>query len=196
VNARPVRRQAALAALILSAFLLASCGDTLEGMAILRANGLVEDGRVHDAAAIYLRAGVEDWDGVVAYDLANAFQMIGEHGSAEPLFLAAGESGSRTTAASAWFNLGVARLERGMPAEAADAFRKALESVPGDREAARAYESALAAIPDAQSGGTSERAEAGPGSPEGDPESFSLSRRSDRSLYSSGGNADPGTVDH
>lgn len=188
--------KARIALLIACALLPLSCADAFRGMSVLRANRLMEADRIHEAVALYLEAGVDSYRGAVAYDLANAFARMGEFDSAEPLFLAAGQTGSPRAAASAWYNLGVARLERGQAAEAAQAFRSSIEALPGNPDAVMAYERALAAIPESDGGGAAERGSIRGGEGGTRPEAYNLARRNDTEFYTKGAAEGQRAEDH
>jgi tetratricopeptide (TPR) repeat protein len=182
--------------LVLSALALASCSALADGFAILAANRHFEEGRIHDAIAGYHQLGVDSLDGLVAYNLANAFMTLGEFDSAEPLFRKASESASPATAAAAWFNLGTALYARGDFPGAAAAFRHSLESRPSDREASRAYELALNASRAVQSVSDKEQARFQSGKAGGDQAMFGMTMPAPRPFFVPGGGPGSGGVDH
>jgi len=199
VKARPPAAVVALAKLgllTLLASLLASCGGLVRGMSVLEANRLFGDERLHEAVALYLKAGTAGFDGTVAYDLANAFGAMGEHRSAEPLFRAAGASSDPVVAASAWHNLGAALYARSDYEGAAQAFRRSLEVLPGRPETARAYELALEAMRPKTEAGAIERSRFSAGGTGGEQSLFSVSRPGQRPLYLPGAAGSGGGVDH
>lgn len=186
----------AVALLVLSALSLASCSDLADGFSVLAANRQFEEGRVHDAIAEYHQLGVDALDGLVAYNLANAFMALGEFSSAEPLFSMAAESASSSTSAGALFNLGVALYARGDFPGAASAFRSSLEARPSDREASRAYELALNASRAVQSVSDKEQARFQSSKAGGDQSMFGMAMPAPRPFFVPGGGPGASGVDH
>ncbi|TFG82604.1 MAG: tetratricopeptide repeat protein, partial [Spirochaetales bacterium] len=167
-----------------------------DGLAVLAANRDFEAGRYHEAVAAYMEAGLDSFDGVTSYDLANAFMEMGEFTSAEPLFQAAKDSPEARVVASAWHNLGAALFDLDRFEEAAQAFRSSLEVLPGRLETIRAYELSLEAVKPTLSGGAVERSRAIIGGTGGEASFFSLSRKADRATFVSGSVTAYRGVDH
>lgn len=192
------RRNYRLASVILLLVVLAatSCSALGDGFAILATNRDYEEGRIHDAIAGYHQLGVDSLDGLVAYNLANAFMALGEYNSAEPLFKRAAESESSATVAAAWFNLGTALYARGDFPGAAAAFRSSLEARPSDREASRAYELALNASRAVQSVSDKEQARFQSSKAGGDQAMFGMTMPAPRPFFVPGGGPGSGGVDH
>jgi tetratricopeptide (TPR) repeat protein len=178
------------------AFTLASCSDLADGLSVLASNRQFEEGRVHDAIAGYHQLGIDSYDGLVAYNLANAFMALGEFASAEPLFSMASESSSSGIAAGASFNLGVALYARGDFPGAASAFRRSLEVNPSDREVSRAYELALNASRAVQSVSDKEQARFQTSKAGGDQSMFGMAMPAPRPFFVPGGGPGAGGVDH
>ncbi|MBN1519914.1 MAG: tetratricopeptide repeat protein [Spirochaetales bacterium] len=176
--------------------ILASCGRTADGMAVLKANADYEAGRIHDAIASYMDVGTAAFDGAVACNLANAFSALGELRAAEPLYQEAGRSPDALVAAAAFHNLGVALYGLERYPEAARAFKSSLLARPGSLETMRAYELALdAARPDSTAGAV-ERGEADLSGTGGEPSFFSMARKQDQATYTVGESAALEGADH
>ena len=182
--------------LTLVALELTSCSDLADGFTILATNRQFEDGRIHDAIAGYHKLGVDQGDGLVAYNLANAFMALDEYNSAEPLFKKASESASPAITAAAWFNLGTALYARGDFPGAAAAFRSSLEARPSDREASRAYELALNASRAVQSVSDKEQARFQSSKAGGDQAMFGMTMPAPRPFFVPGGGPGSDGVDH
>jgi tetratricopeptide (TPR) repeat protein len=182
--------------LALGALMTTSCSGLSDGFAVLAASRHFEEGRVHDAIAGYHQLGVDALDGLVAYNLANAFMALGEFASAEPLFKRATESLSAATASAAWFNLGVALYARGDYPGAAAAFRSSLVARPSDREVSRAYELAMNASRAVQSVSDKEQARFQSAKAGGDQAMFGMAMPAPRPFFVPGGGPASGGVDH
>jgi tetratricopeptide (TPR) repeat protein len=182
--------------LVLTALTFSSCSDLAGGFSVLAANRQFEEGRIHDAIAGYHQLGVDAFDGLVAYNLANAFMALGEFASAEPLFSMAAESSSSGIAARALFNLGVALYARGDFPGAASSFRRSLEARPSDREVSRAYEMALNASRAVQSVSDKEQARFQSSKAGGDQSMFGMAMPAPRPFFVPGGGPGTGGVDH
>jgi len=187
-----------LAALLLALSVLAasSCSALADGFSILAANRHFEEGRIHEAIAGYHQAGIDSFDGLAAYNLANAFMFLGEFSSAEPLFRMATESASPALASAAWFNLGAALYGRADFPGAAAAFRSSLEAKPSDREASRAYELALNASRAVQSISDKEQSRFQSSKSGGDQAMFGMALPTPRPFFVPGSGSAAGGVDH
>jgi len=204
------RSQAALAAILVAAASLSSCGYS-DAFLVARANRLFREGFAHEAAAAYIRAGAGD-EPIASYDLANVFASLGEDAAARAMHERAIESGGAPVAARSWYNIGAAAYARGEFAEAAAAFRSALEvrataaaesggRVPGFDAAlslrmSRAYELALKAQAERRDAGATERSSYGDGRPDGSQRPFALSRTDERTLFAPGSSDGGAAEDH
>jgi len=204
------RGSAALAAIIVVATALSSCAYS-DAFLVARANRLFRDGFAHEAAAAYIRAGAGE-EPVASYDLANVFASLGEDAAARAMHERAIESGGASVAARSWYNIGAAAYARGEYAEAAAAFRSALEiraragTERGGRatgydaalsmEMSRAYELALKAQSDRRDAGATERGSYGAGRTDGSPQPFSLSRTDEKTLFAPGSSDRGAAEDH
>jgi tetratricopeptide (TPR) repeat protein len=93
---------------------------------VLKANRLYKDGYVHEAAALYLKAGAGE-EPIASYDLANVFSLLGERAPARAMFEAAIAQGAPGIAVRAWYNLGAAFFAERDYEQAAAAFKHGLE---------------------------------------------------------------------
>ena len=194
---QPKSRQAYTAILLaLTTFTLTSCSGLVDGFAVLTANRHFEEGRVHDSIATYHQLGIDAMDGLVAYNLANAFMAVGEFASADPLFAMAADSSTSTTSARAFYNLGVALYARGDFPGATVAFRRSLEVQPSDREVSRAYELALNASRAVQSVSDKEQSRFQTSKAGGDQAMFGLTMPTPRPFFVPGTGSGVSEVDH
>lgn len=176
--------------------LCASCSPLSRGMQILGGNRFMEEGRYNEAAALYLKAGMDAWDGLGAYNLANAFVRLGQAAAAEPLYAKAAASPNPALAAAAWYNQGAAWFSKGRYADAVKAFRSALILEPGNLEAAAAYETALSALPRDEQAGAAEGGDMREGASDSRSEAMNLSRRSEYSPFGKAQSGSPRLGDH
>lgn len=198
------------------AALLSSCGMRND-LLVVRGNRLYASGRIHEASAMYLRAGAGE-EPVASYDLANAFLELGEAGPASALFGAAVDAGKPAISARAWYNQGVWSWNRASYREAASAFRKGLEAylaldggrpaqagrdASADRvdakfraELSRAYELALLAAERKRDAGQVERGAYSATEVNSEAMALALSRYEERSLFLPGKPDEGGGVDH
>ncbi|PKL25094.1 MAG: hypothetical protein CVV47_07360 [Spirochaetae bacterium HGW-Spirochaetae-3] len=207
---RPGRHNVALAAVVLATAALSSCGSS-DAFFIARANRLFRDGFAHEAAALYLRAGAGE-EPIASYDLANVFASLGEDAAARAMHDRAMESGDAVVVARSWYNIGAGAYARGEYAEAAAAFRSALEvrarseaelggrasgpDVALSLEMARAYELALKAQAERRDAGATERSPYGAGRPDGSVQPFALSRTDEKTLFAPGSSDRGAAEDH
>ncbi|OHD22046.1 MAG: hypothetical protein A2Y38_13685 [Spirochaetes bacterium GWB1_59_5] len=190
-------------AVAFAASLLSSCGYA-DAFMVARANSLHRAGYVHEAAALYLKAGAGT-EPVASYNLANIFMALGEKAPARSMYEAAIASGEAGIAARSWYNLGAASYSRGEYPEAAAAFRKALEALATAEagrdadlalEASRAFELALKAHDDRRDAGVTERSRYGSGRPDGEPQPFALSSTDEKTLFAPGDYESGAVEDH
>lgn len=204
------RGLAAFAAILVVTTALSSCSYS-DAFLVARANRLFRDGFAHEAAAAYIQAGAGE-EPVASYDLANVFASLGEDAAARAMHERAIGSGDAFVSARSWYNIGVAAYARGEYAEAATAFRSALEiraragTERGGRasesdaalslEMSRAYELALKAQAERRDAGATERSSYGAGRTDGSPQPFSLSRTDEKTLFAPGSSDRGAAEDH
>ncbi len=194
-------------AVSLLAALFVSCGPP-DAVELARANRLYRGGYVHEAAALYLKAGAGK-EPIASYNLGNVFTLLGEKAPARAMFDAAIQGAdealaARTAlAARAWYNRGVAEYADGAYKAAAASFRTALEAYSAaragqglDRILARAYELALKADAEARNASAKERAGYNSAQVPGASQSFSLSRSDEKTLFMPGDGARGSVEDH
>lgn len=189
---------------------LSSCGMATD-LDVVRGNRLFRSGRIHEASAMYLRAGA-GIEPVASYDLANAFVVLGEDEPAMELYGIAIESGRAEVAARACYNVGVIDWGKADYAGAARAFREGLSALalrqenssasmerasrPLRAELSRAYEMALAASERRKDAGQTERGAFSLSDVSSEAQAFATSRYEERTLFLPG-RPEPGTgVDH
>jgi tetratricopeptide (TPR) repeat protein len=129
------------AASALASAALSGCSALSGYAAIAGANRLHGRGDYQGAAAAYLAADARSYPATLAYDLANVYARLGEHGAAAGLYAEARRSdapdAAAALAAAASVNEGLSLYERGRFEEAWLAFRDALSRSSGDGELER-----------------------------------------------------------
>ncbi len=133
--------------LILSALLLASCGDLTDGLAVLQGNAAFQRGEFQRASLNYLEVPANDSTrGVVLYNLGNVYNALGEANSA----LAAWRGIAAPTAEELLFRLsfnkGHLLYQRGKYEEAYNEFKTALTLKPGSLETKKNLELSLVKV--------------------------------------------------
>jgi tetratricopeptide (TPR) repeat protein len=141
VSAPGLRALVRAASILAAAAALAGCARLSGYAAVARANRLHGRGDYQGAAAAYLAVGSGSFPATLAYDLANVYSRLGEHGAAAGLYAEArrdeAPDAGRALAASASLNEGLSLYERGRFEEAWGAFRDAISRSSGDAELER-----------------------------------------------------------
>jgi len=130
-----------LAAALAGIFSLSGCSALADYAAIAAANRRHDRGDYQGAAAAYLAVDARAFPATAAYDLANVYARLGEHGAAAGLYAEARREGAPDAgpalAAAAALNEGLSLYERGRFEEAWRAFRDALSRSSGDEDLER-----------------------------------------------------------
>jgi tetratricopeptide (TPR) repeat protein len=137
----PLAAAALAATLAAASASLAGCSALAGYSAIAGANRLHGRGDYQGAAAAYLAADARSFPATLAYDLANVYVRLGEHGAAAGLYAEArradGRDASPALAAAASLNEGLSLYERGRFEEAWLSFRDALSRSSDDEDLER-----------------------------------------------------------
>ena len=126
---------------------LGACAPYVPHARVVRANYNVSRGEYQAAIVDYLRAlESEEYDGWLAYNLANVYHYLGESGAALDRWTFAKDGDVEDLVFGASFNTGVYLYEQGRYVSAFEQFRYALTIDPTNIDAKRNLELALEKI--------------------------------------------------